>query len=139
MSKLIINAAITGCVLSQKDTPHLPVTIEEIVSCIKTLRDLGVAIVHLHARGAVVVVHHTDPRFLGNTCTRSKSSTLQTREVKPIAIAGVRSSNNRFPTGFSSFLTIKRTFLTPKMHLTGLGRFGHGRFIRTARLTRHQL
>ena len=62
----------------------------------------------------VVVVHHTDPHFLGNTCTRSKSRTLQTRVAKPIAIAGVRSSNNRRPTGFSSFT-------------------------RTARFTRHQL
>ncbi len=52
MSKLIVNAAITGCVLSQNDTPHLPVKIKEIVACVKTLRNLGVAIVHLHARGA---------------------------------------------------------------------------------------
>jgi 3-keto-5-aminohexanoate cleavage enzyme len=48
--KLIINAAITGCVLSQKDTPHLPVSIDEIVGCVKTLESIGVSIVHLHAR-----------------------------------------------------------------------------------------
>jgi 3-keto-5-aminohexanoate cleavage enzyme len=64
MSKLIINAAITGCVLSQKDTPHLPVTLHEIVDCVKTLRDLGVAIVHLHARGANQIPSHRSEDYI---------------------------------------------------------------------------
>jgi uncharacterized protein (DUF849 family) len=51
-SKLIINAAITGCVLSKADAPHLPVTVAEIVDCTRRARDAGAAIVHLHARGA---------------------------------------------------------------------------------------
>ncbi len=50
--KLIINAAITGCVLRKDDTPHLPVTIEEIVECAQQVREAGAAIVHLHARSA---------------------------------------------------------------------------------------
>lgn len=49
---LIINAAITGCVLYKKDTPHLPVTQQEIVQCVRQMRDAGAAIVHLHARNA---------------------------------------------------------------------------------------
>jgi 3-keto-5-aminohexanoate cleavage enzyme len=48
--KLIINAAITGCVLSKADTPHLPVTIAEITECALRVRDAGASIVHLHAR-----------------------------------------------------------------------------------------
>lgn len=48
--KLIINAAITGCVLTSADTPHLPVTIAEIVDCVRRVRDAGASIVHLHAR-----------------------------------------------------------------------------------------
>jgi alkylation response protein AidB-like acyl-CoA dehydrogenase len=32
-NKVIINAAITGCVFSKRDTPFLPVTLPEIVDC----------------------------------------------------------------------------------------------------------
>jgi len=48
--KIIINAAITGCVISKKDTPYLPITISEIVECAKQVQDAGASIVHLHAR-----------------------------------------------------------------------------------------
>jgi len=51
-SKLIINAAITGCVFTQADTPHLPVTIREITDCALRARDAGASVVHLHARHA---------------------------------------------------------------------------------------
>jgi uncharacterized protein (DUF849 family) len=49
--KLIINAAITGCVLRKSDNPYLPVTIPEIVDCARAVQDAGASIVHLHARG----------------------------------------------------------------------------------------
>ena len=48
--KLIINAAITGIVLSKKDTPFLPTTVDEIVECAVRVRQAGAAIVHIHAR-----------------------------------------------------------------------------------------
>ena len=48
--KLIINAAITGTVLYKKDTPHLPTSVDEIVSCAKRVREAGASIVHVHAR-----------------------------------------------------------------------------------------
>jgi len=50
-NKLIINAAITGCVLRKSDTPYLPVTVPEIVDCACRVKDAGASIVHLHARG----------------------------------------------------------------------------------------
>ena len=50
--KVIINAAITGIVLSKKDTPFLPTTIGEIVDCAIRVRSAGAAIVHLHARNS---------------------------------------------------------------------------------------
>lgn len=49
-NKLIINAAITGAVLSKSDTPFLPTSVDEIVDCVQRARDAGAAIVHLHAR-----------------------------------------------------------------------------------------
>lgn len=48
--KLIVNAAITGCVLSKKECPSLPVTVEEIVDCVQAVVAEGASIVHLHAR-----------------------------------------------------------------------------------------
>jgi 3-keto-5-aminohexanoate cleavage enzyme len=48
--KLIINAAITGCVLTKANTPHLPVTPGEIVDCARRACDAGASILHLHAR-----------------------------------------------------------------------------------------
>ena len=48
--KLIINAAITGCVLYQKDNPNLPVRLHEIVDCARQVCNAGASIVHLHAR-----------------------------------------------------------------------------------------
>jgi len=48
--KLIINAAITGMVPTKKDTPYVPISVEEIINdavkCCKT----GASIVHVHAR-----------------------------------------------------------------------------------------
>jgi 3-keto-5-aminohexanoate cleavage enzyme len=48
--KLIINSCLTGMVPRKKDTPHVPVTAEEIVSDAKSCFDSGTTIVHIHAR-----------------------------------------------------------------------------------------
>jgi uncharacterized protein (DUF849 family) len=50
MDALIINAAITGCVFTKADNPHLPVTQSEIVDCARRVHDAGASILHLHAR-----------------------------------------------------------------------------------------
>ncbi len=50
--KLIINAAITGAVLSKSDTPFLPTAVNEIVECAQRVREEGAAIIHLHARNS---------------------------------------------------------------------------------------
>lgn len=48
--KLIINAAITGMVPKKSDTPHIPISVEEVIEdAIKCCR-AGASIVHLHAR-----------------------------------------------------------------------------------------
>jgi 3-keto-5-aminohexanoate cleavage enzyme len=51
-AKLIVNAAITGCVMTKAGNPHLPVTTEEIVACSRRVQQAGASIVHLHARDA---------------------------------------------------------------------------------------
>ena len=49
-NKLIINAAISGAWLGKKETPHLPLSVDEIVECSQRVREAGAAIVHIHAR-----------------------------------------------------------------------------------------
>lgn len=48
--KIIINAAITGMVPQKKDTPHVPITPEEIIEDAIKCCKAGAAVVHLHAR-----------------------------------------------------------------------------------------
>jgi len=50
--KLIINAAITGMIPKKSDTPHVPVTAEEIIADAVMCGRAGASIVHLHARDA---------------------------------------------------------------------------------------
>jgi len=48
--KVIINAAITGMVPMKADSPHVPISVEEIVADARRCVDAGAAILHLHAR-----------------------------------------------------------------------------------------
>ena len=48
--RLIINAAVTGMVPTRQDSPHVPLSPDEIAADVRRCRDAGAAIVHLHAR-----------------------------------------------------------------------------------------
>ena len=48
--KLIINAAITGMVPTKDHTPHVPITVDEIIADAAACYDAGASIVHVHAR-----------------------------------------------------------------------------------------
>ncbi len=50
MEPLIINAAITGMVPTKSDTPHIPISVDEIVADVRRCRDAGATIFHIHAR-----------------------------------------------------------------------------------------
>ena len=49
-SKLIINAAITGMTPTKKDTPFVPVTVDEIIEDAIKCVSAGASILHIHAR-----------------------------------------------------------------------------------------
>lgn len=49
---LIINLAPTGMVPTKDQTPHVPMTAAELRSDVAACRELGISIVHLHARDA---------------------------------------------------------------------------------------
>ncbi len=48
--KLIINACITGMVPMKKDTPHVPISIDEIIADATACYDAGASMLHVHAR-----------------------------------------------------------------------------------------
>ncbi len=50
--KLIINAAITGMVADRNHSPHVPLTVAEIIDDALRCYQAGASIVHLHARDA---------------------------------------------------------------------------------------
>ena len=50
MRKVIITVAPTGSIPTRKDTPHLPITPDEVAAETLRARDAGAAVVHLHAR-----------------------------------------------------------------------------------------
>ncbi len=47
---VIINAALTGMVPTKEDTPHVPITIEEIAADVEAVAEAGASVVHLHPR-----------------------------------------------------------------------------------------
>ncbi len=49
---LIINFTPTGMIPTQKMTPHVPVAAEEIIEDVHRAVDIGITMVHLHARDA---------------------------------------------------------------------------------------
>ncbi|MBD3258145.1 3-keto-5-aminohexanoate cleavage protein, partial [candidate division GN15 bacterium] len=49
-SKLIINAAITGMIPMKNDTPHVPISVEEIIEDAGKCIQAGASMVHIHAR-----------------------------------------------------------------------------------------
>ncbi len=50
MSKIIINFTPTGMLPMKSTTPHVPINVSEIVHEVKNAIDLGITMVHLHAR-----------------------------------------------------------------------------------------
>lgn len=60
---LILNLCPTGMVPHKKDTPSLPVTPKEIAKDVKRCYELGVSMVHLHARDIATREPTWDPKI----------------------------------------------------------------------------
>lgn len=52
-NKLIINFAPTGIIPTKEMTPHVPISINEIIEDVHKAWDIGITMVHLHARDQV--------------------------------------------------------------------------------------
>jgi 3-oxoadipate:acetyl-CoA acetyltransferase len=73
-TRLIVNAALSGAVLTRSDTPFLPISVDEVVDCARRVRDEGAAIVHLHARGSDPVCY-SDPSAYVELVERVRQAT----------------------------------------------------------------
>lgn len=51
--RTIVNFTPTGMIPSKRMTPHVPVSVSEIVETVHAAADIGISMVHLHARDAV--------------------------------------------------------------------------------------
>jgi uncharacterized protein (DUF849 family) len=60
---LIVNLAPTGMVPTKEMTPHVPVSVEEILEDVGRSRELGASIVHVHARDDAGTPTHLPERF----------------------------------------------------------------------------
>ncbi|TXE10431.1 3-keto-5-aminohexanoate cleavage protein [Gelidibacter salicanalis] len=56
MQKLIINFTPTGMIPTKEMTPHVPVTINEIVEDVHRAYELGITLAHIHARDEITGV-----------------------------------------------------------------------------------
>ena len=52
VGKLIITLAPTGMIPTKEMTPHVPTSPEEIIEDVRRAVDIGITMVHLHARDA---------------------------------------------------------------------------------------
>ena len=50
MNKLIVGFTPTGMLMRKKDTPHIPVSPQEIIDDVYAAYEIGISCVHLHAR-----------------------------------------------------------------------------------------
>ncbi len=50
MNKIIVNFTPTGIIPMKTDTPYIPVSVEEIVEDVRKAYEMGITMVHLHAR-----------------------------------------------------------------------------------------
>jgi 3-keto-5-aminohexanoate cleavage enzyme len=87
---LIINLAPTGMVPTKEMTPHVPISVDEILADVAACRELGVSIVHLHARDGDGVPTHRKESFA--------PLVEGVREIDPELIVCVTCSGRNVPT-----------------------------------------
>jgi len=75
MQKLIITVAPTGSLPTRRQTPHVPITPEEIVACGKRCEAAGASLIHVHVRNAADESPSTDYGLFRETCDGLRSET----------------------------------------------------------------
>jgi len=97
MDPLVITAAVVGGELSRDDTPHLPLSPQEIAEEAVQCAQAGARIIHLHARDSQGQPKH-DPRLFGEIVTEIQSRSKGKRQTCPLL---------QFSTGGSVGMTVE--------------------------------
>ena len=74
MDKLIITTALTGAITVPSQTPHLPITPEQISSDVIASAAAGATAVHIHARNPENGAPSSDPEIVRDIAQRIKAS-----------------------------------------------------------------
>lgn len=72
MDKLIISSALTGAITVPTQSPHIPITPEQIASDALACAEAGSAVVHIHARNPADGHPSTDPEILKEIAKKIK-------------------------------------------------------------------
>jgi 3-keto-5-aminohexanoate cleavage enzyme len=89
MDKLIINFTPTGMIPTKQMTPYVPVTPQEIVEDVRQAYELGITMVHLHARDNMEIPTY-DSKIYAEII-------LKIRKFAPDLIICVSTSGRNFP------------------------------------------
>jgi len=120
MQPVIITAALVGGELTREDTPHLPLTPEEIGREAAAVVQVGASIIHLHARDHKGVPRH-DPKVF---------QLIQTEIRNHCRKAGVEEPIQQFSTGGSVGMTLAERMapldLKPEMASLNMGTMNFG-------------
>ncbi len=87
--ELIINVAPTGMVPTRADTPHVPLTPDEVAADVRRCRDAGASIVHLHPRDEA-----GEPT---QSAERAAAFIAAVRAAAPDIVVGITTSGRRQP------------------------------------------
>lgn len=87
--ELIINLAPTGMVPTRADTPHVPLTPDEVAADVRRCRDAGASIVHLHPRDEA-----GEPT---QSPERAAAFIAAVRAAAPDIVVGITTSGRRQP------------------------------------------
>ncbi len=75
LDKVILTSATTGAVHFPWQSPHLPITVDQIVEDSVGAAEAGASIIHLHARNPETGEPSTDPKIYGQFLSRIKQRT----------------------------------------------------------------
>lgn len=87
--ELIINLAPTGMVPTRADTPHVPLTPDEVAADVRRCRDAGASIVHIHPRDEA-----GEPT---QSAERAAAFIAAVRAATPDIVVGITTSGRRQP------------------------------------------
>jgi uncharacterized protein (DUF849 family) len=87
--ELIVNLAPTGMIPTRADSPHVPITPEEVAADVRRCRDAGASIVHLHPRDQLGAPTQS--------AARAAEFILAVRSAVPDIVVCITTSGRRHP------------------------------------------